>query len=210
MIANAQPQGFTPAEYLDWEAEQPIKHEYINGEVYAMTGGTLPHNDIALNLYSQLRPHLRERSCRGNVADAKVRVSEAGPYFYPDLVVSCDERDRRATDAIYYPKLIIEVLSPSTAGFDRGDKFKFYRRIPTLQEYVLIDAEKVGVDCYRKTSAGKWELTAYPDDAADVENPILELVSLDFQCPLALVYEEVELPLGVPDAGGEATHENAG
>jgi Uma2 family endonuclease len=193
MIVNVQRQPMSPAEYLAWEAEQPLKHEYIDGEVYAMTGGTLPHNDIALNLYSQLRPHLRERGCRGNVADVKVCISAAGPYFYPDIVVSCDERDRQSTEAIHYPKLIIEVLSPSTAGFDRGDKFKFYRRISTLQEYVLIDAEKVGVDCYRKTSTGKWELTAYPDDAADVENPILELTSLDFQCPLEWVYEEVEL-----------------
>jgi Uma2 family endonuclease len=193
MIVNVQRQPMSPAEYLAWEAEQPLKHEYIDGEVYAMTGGTLPHNDIALNLYSQLRPHLRERGCRGNVADVQVCISAAGPYFYPDIVVSCDERDRQSTEAIHYPKLIIEVLSPSTAGFDRGDKFKFYRRISTLQEYVLIDAEKVGVDCYRKTSTGKWELTAYPDDAADVENPILELTSLDFQCPLEWVYEEVEL-----------------
>ncbi len=194
MIANPQASGLTPDEYLAWEREQPIKHEYINGEVYAMTGGTLSHNAIVLNLYSQLRPHLREWGYRSHVADVKVRVSERGPYFYPDLVVSCDEQDRRATEAIQYPKLIVEVLSPSTAGFDRGDKFRFYRRIPTLEEYVLIDAEKVGIDCYRKTSAGKWELTAYPDDVADEENPILELVSLDFQCPLALVYEEVEFP----------------
>ena len=198
MIANVQTQGMTPAEYLTWEAEQPLKYEYIDGETYAMTGGTLPHNDIALNLYSQLRPHLRERGCRGNVADAKVRVSLAGPYFYPDMVVSCDDRDRQATDAILYPTLIVEVLSPSTAGFDRGDKFKFYRRSTTLQEYVLIDAEKVSVDCYRKTSTGKWELTAYPEDAADVEKPILELVSLDFQCSLALVYEAVEFPQPSP------------
>jgi len=194
MIARIQPQSMTPADYLVWEAEQPLRYEYIGGKVYAMTGGTLPHNDIALNLYSLIRPHLRGKGCRANVADVKVRVSLAGPYFYPDLVVSCDERDRRAIDAIAYPTLIIEVLSPSTAGFDRGDKFKFYRRIPTLQEYVLIDAEKVGVDCYRKTSTGKWELTAYPEDAADVENPILELLSLDFHCPLTLVYEEVEFP----------------
>lgn len=194
MIAQIQSSSMTPEEYLAWEAEQPSKYEYIDGEVYAMTGGTLPHNDIALNLYSQLRPHLRERGCRGNVADAKVEVSKDGPYFYPDLVVSCDERDRQATEALHYPRLIIEVLSPSTAGFDRGDKFKFYRRISTLQEYVLVDAEKVGMDCYRKTSAGKWELTAYPEDATDPENPILELASLEFQCPLALVYEEVEFP----------------
>jgi Uma2 family endonuclease len=194
MIAKVQHPLMTPAEYLAWEAEQPLKHEYINGVVYSITGGTLPHNDIAVNLTSALRAALRGTGCKVQMADAKVRVSEAGPYFYPDLVVSCDERDRRATDAISYPKLIVEVLSPSTAGFDRGDKFKFYRNNPTLEEYVLIDAEKVGVDCYRKTSAGKWELTAYPEDAADVENPILELLSLDFQCPLALVYEEVEFP----------------
>jgi Uma2 family endonuclease len=190
MIANPQARGLTPDEYLAWEREQPIRHEYIDGEVYAMTGGTLPHNAIALNLYSQLRPHLRERGCRGHVADVKVRVSQKGPYFYPDVVVTCDERDRRAVEAIQYPKLIVEVLSPSTAGFDRGDKFKFYRRIPTLEEYVLIDSEKIGIDCYRKSSGGKWELTAYPEDAGD----ILELVSLNFQCPLALVYEEVEFP----------------
>jgi Uma2 family endonuclease len=194
MIAQAQLQGMTVPEYLAWEAEQPLRHEYINGEVYAMTGGTLPHNDIAVNLTSALRNALRGTGCKVRMADAKVKISERGPYFYPDLVVSCDDRDRQATDAIAYPKLIVEVLSPGTAGFDRGDKFKFYRRLTTLQEYVLIDAEKVGIDCYRKTSAGKWELTTYPDDMGDAENPTLELVSLDFQCSLALVYEEVIFP----------------
>ncbi|NJK37571.1 MAG: Uma2 family endonuclease [Oscillatoriales cyanobacterium RM2_1_1] len=201
MIANPELRGLTPAEYLAWEAKQPIKYEYIDGEVYAMTGGTLPHNDIAVNLTTMLRTALRGTGCKVRMSDAKVRVSESGPYFYPDLVVSCHEQDRRATDAIHYPKLIIEVLSPSTAGFDRGDKFRFYRRIPTLQEYMLIDAEKVGVDCYRKTSAGKWELTTYPDDAVNGENPVLELLSLDFGCPLALVYEEVEFPQPIPGDG---------
>ena len=190
MIANPQARGFTPDEYLAWESKQPIRHEYIDGEVYAMTGGTLPHNDIAVNLTTILRTTLRGTGCKVRMSDAKVRVSAKGPYFYPDVVVSCDERDRRAVEAIQYPKLIVEVLSPSTAGFDRGDKFKFYRRIPTLEEYVLIDSEKVSIDCYRKSSGGKWELTAYPEDAGD----ILELVSLNFQCPLALVYEEVEFP----------------
>ncbi len=190
MIAKLQARGLTPDEYLAWEREQPIRHEYIDGEVYAMTGGTLPHNAIAVNLISILRGRLRGTQCRVYAADAKVRISAQGPYFYPDVVVTCDERDRRATEAISYPKLIVEVLSPSTAGFDRGDKFKFYRRIPTLEEYVLIDSEKVGIDCYRKSSGSKWELTAYPEEGGD----ILELVSLNFQCPLALVYEEVEFP----------------
>lgn len=190
----------TAAEYLAWESEQPIKHEYIHGQVCAMAGGTLPHNDIAVNLTSALRLFLRGTGCKVRMADAKVQVSAAGPYFYPDLVVSCDDRDQRAIEAISYPKCIVEVLSPSTAGFDRGDKFRYYRRIPTLEEYVLIDAEKVGIDCYRKTIAGKWELTAYPDDAADPNQPILELISLNFACPLSLVYEEVELSQAIdPD-----------
>lgn len=197
MIAQAQSsfpsQPMTVVEYLAWETEQPIKYEYVNGQVYAMAGGTLPHNDIAVNLTSALRAFLRGTGCKVRMADAKVRVSAAGPYFYPDVVVSCDDRDQRAIEAISYPKCIVEVLSPSTAGFDHGDKFRYYRRIPTLEEYLLIDAEKVGIDCYRKTIAGKWELTAYPDDAADPNQPILELVSLNFACPLSLVYEEVEL-----------------
>ncbi|MEN9216876.1 MAG: Uma2 family endonuclease [Gloeomargarita sp. HHBFW_bins_162] len=139
MIANPQPRRFTPDEYLAWEAQQPHKYEYIEGVAYAMTGGNLAHNDIVLNFYSQLRPHFQQRCCRVNVADAKVYVSAARSYFYPDLVISCDDRDRRATEAIRYPQLIVEVLSPSTASFDRGDKFKFYRRLPTLQEYVLVE-----------------------------------------------------------------------
>jgi Uma2 family endonuclease len=194
MIAN--PQSLTLAEYLVWEAAQPLKYEYIDGKVYAMTGGNLPHNGIALNCYSQLRPHLRERGCRVNVADVKVQVAPEEPYFYPDLVVSCDERDRQALEAIAYPCLIVEVLSPSTASFDRGEKFKFYRRLPTLREYVLIEADKVGVDCYRKNSAGKWELTAYPEEAPATQEPILEFVSLDFRCPLMVLYQDVALTQG--------------
>lgn len=194
MIADAHSYAMTPAAYLDWEAEQPTKHEYIEGEVYGMTGGTLAHNDIAVNLTSALRGALRGTKCKVRMADAKVEVSPSGPYFYPDVVVSCNEQDRQAIQVIRHPVVIVEVLSPSTAGFDRGDKFKYYRRIPTLQEYILIDAEKIGIDCYRKTGTGKWELTAYPEDATDTENPILELVSLDFRTPLSLVYEDVVLP----------------
>ena len=194
MIANFQRQFMTPTEYLAWEAEQPIRYEYIDGEVYAMAGGTLPHNDIALNVYNVLRNPLKAKGCRINVADVKVMLSQKGPYFYPDVVVSCDERDRRSRDAIYFPKLIIEVLSPSTSGFDYGDKFRYYRRLPSLQEYVLIDAEKIGIDCYRLSSNGKWELTSYPDDLASAANPdFFELTSINFQCALSLIYEDVEL-----------------
>lgn len=199
MIALAEAGFMTPAEYLAWEAEQPVRYEYINGNVYAMAGGTLPHNDIAINLTTALKNFLRGTGCKVRMADAKVEISEQGPYFYPDIVVSCDERDRRAIEAVAYPKLIVEVLSPSTAGFDRGEKFKLFRRIPTLQEYVLIEATKVGIDCYRKGSLGKWELTSYPEDGMEgdvhLDRVVLDLVSLGFSCPLAVVYEDVQLSL---------------
>lgn len=190
MIAQVQASRMTVGEYLAWEAEQATKHEYINGDVYAMAGSMLPHNDIALNFYSLLRSHLRGKGCRVNVVDAKVKVSEQGPYFYPDVVVSCDERDRRAMEAISHPCLIIEVLSPSTAAFDYSKKFQFYRQIPTLTEYVLIDATEIKIDRYTKNGGGRWELTAYPEDGSNTE---LELSSIDFCCPLALIYEDVEL-----------------
>ncbi len=194
MIANLQKQFLTPEDYLVWEAEQQIRHEYIDGEVYAMAGGTIPHNDIALNAYNALRGHLKSVGCRVNVADVKVQVSNAKACFYPDVVITCNEQDRRSRQVISFPKIIIEVLSPSTAGFDRGDKFKYYRRFPTLLEYVLIDAEKISVDVYRRGNAGKWELTSYPEDFAESDNPdIFELTSIDFQCPLSLIYEDVEL-----------------
>jgi Uma2 family endonuclease len=194
MIANLQKPFLTPEEYLAWEAEQQVRHEYIDGEVYAMAGGTLPHNDIAVNLTTILKPFLREKGCKVRMSDVKVQVSNAKAYFYPDVVISCNEQDRRSRQVISFPKIIIEVLSPSTAGFDRGDKFKYYRRFSTLLEYVLIDAEKISIDVYRRGSAGKWELTSYPEDLAETANPdIFELTSIDFQCPLSLIYEDVEL-----------------
>ena len=105
MIATPQPQKMTVEAYLAWEPGQEIRHEFVNGEVFAMTGGTLPHNDIAINLLTALRPSVRTQGCRINIADAKVNITKS-IYRYPDLVVSCDDRDRTALNAIKYPKLI--------------------------------------------------------------------------------------------------------
>lgn len=96
MIAIPEPQKMSIDQYLEWEPLQESRYEYVNGKVFAMTGGTIPHNDIALNLYRALYPHLRARGCRINVADVKVQVSTQSPYYYPDVVVSCDARDLNA------------------------------------------------------------------------------------------------------------------
>ena len=137
----APPQSMSPEEYLAWEVQQPIRYEYINGQIFAMTGGTLPHNPIALNLAAMLKTHLRGKGCKVFIADAKVGVSQQGPFYYPDVMVTCDSRDQTARQVIYHPCLIVEVLSPATERIDQGKKFRNYRRIDTLREYVLIDTE---------------------------------------------------------------------
>ncbi|MFB2977811.1 Uma2 family endonuclease [Microseira sp. BLCC-F43] len=195
MVANPEPKYMSTQEYLEWEEKQPIKYEYINGEVFAMTGGTIPHTSIALNLASALKSHVRGKGCQAFMADAKVGVSENGPYHYPDVMVTCDERDRNAIEAIYHPCLIVEVLSPSTESFDspsetlreRGKKFKHYRRISSLREYVLISAEQMNVEVFRLNDRGIWELYTYG------EGEEIYLISVDFRCAIALVYEDVVL-----------------
>lgn len=185
MTSPQQPFKMTVEEYLEWESQQEMRHEYVYGELFAMTGGTIPHNDIALNLYTALRPHLRLRGCRINVSDVKVQVSLASPYYYPDIIVSCDTQDRNARKFIQSPTLIVEVLSPSTEAKDRGEKFISYQTMSSLQEYVLIDSEKVAVECYRRGEGRMWLYSPYR--AGDM----ITLSSLEFECPIELLYEGV-------------------
>jgi Uma2 family endonuclease len=185
MVVNFEKSYMSPLEYLEWEEQQDIKYEYINGEVFAMTGGTIPHTTIALYLASGFKNHLRGGNCRPFMADAKVGISENGPFIYPDVVVSCHPKDKKALKFIQFPSLVVEVLSSTTEAYDRGGKFQLYRRIPTLQEYVLISADKIGLDCFRLNDRGLWELHPF------VEGDEVHLVSVDFTFPLSLVYEDV-------------------
>ncbi|MBD2298101.1 Uma2 family endonuclease [Nostoc sp. FACHB-190] len=189
MIANPQPQKMSIEQYLDWEPLQEYRYEYVNGEVFAMTGGTIPHNDIALNIYRALYPHLRARGCRINVADVKVQVNLNSPYYYPDVVVSCDSRDLNARKFIQYPKIIVEVLSPGTEAKDRGEKFAFYRNMPSLQEYILVESEKISVEFYRRGEGRMWLYSPYTIG----EDIIIE--SVDFSCGIDLIYEGVSFDI---------------
>jgi Uma2 family endonuclease len=182
-----QPPKMTFEEYLVWELDQDIRYEYINGEVFAMTGGTIPHNDLALNLYTALRPHLRPRGCRVNVSDVKVQVTPKSPYFYPDLIVSCHPDDLNARKFIQNPTLIVEVLFPSTSNKDREEKFRYYLTMPSLQEYILIDSEKIYVERYSRGEGRMW--LYYPYTTGD----IITLSSVEFELPIELLYENVGL-----------------
>lgn len=197
MFVTLENQRMTPQEYLEWEEQQPFKYEYVKGEVIAMTGGTLPHNSVALNLASALKNHLRSKGCKVFMADAKVGISEKGPFHYPDVMVTCDDRDRTAQKIVQFPCLIAEILSPGTEGFDRGKKFTHYRRLKTLKEYILIDAEQMSVECYRINAQNKWELTHYLIDETTPEGtePEVYLNSVDFCCPISLLYEDVDFLL---------------
>jgi Uma2 family endonuclease len=195
MIALPDKAYFSPEKYLEWEAHQEIKHEYINGEVFAMTGGTVAHGTIAGNVFSRLKNHLRGGSCRGFVFDVKVGISESGPFHYPDVMVTCDERDRDARQVIYHPCLIVEVLSPTTEGYDRGKKFMNYRRIDTLREYILISAEEIQIESFRLNNQGKWELQTY------TEGDNFSLESVNFHCPISEIYEDVVFALTTESVG---------
>jgi Uma2 family endonuclease len=189
MIAHSKHPKITVEDYLEWESHQEVRHEYVDGEVFAMTGGTIPHNLVSLNLYTLLRPHLRQGGCRAFVADVKVPISSKGPYYYPDVIVSCDERDRPAVKLIQYPMLIVEVLSPGTETYDPSEKFAQYRKLSTLQEYVLVESERVSVECYRRRENRQWIYEPF------TTGDILTLESIDFSCPINLLYKDVPLEL---------------
>ncbi len=185
MIANTHPLYISPEDYLEGERISPVKHEYRSGQVYAMTGAKNPHVIIAGNVASLLHVHLSSTPCIVLTADTKVRLLEANCYYYPDVVVTCDERDITSIeDFILYPMLVVEVLSASTAAFDRGGKFADYRTLPTLQEYVLINQSHRQVECFR-CQDGAWTAQTYG------EGEMVNFISVDFQGPIAAFYQKV-------------------
>ncbi len=196
MVAALQSPDLSPAAYLEWEILQEQRYEYVNGLAYAMTGGTLPHADLAFNFATILRSHLQGR-CKVRTSDAKVGLSERGPFFYPDASVSGDARDRTAIKYIQFPSLIVEVLSPATEAYDRGSKFTQYRRLETLQEYVLVSSDTIAVDIFRLNTNHKWELTPY--ETGDE----IHLTSVDVKFAIAHLYEDVTFPENVPSTVGE-------
>ncbi|PSB04789.1 Uma2 family endonuclease [Merismopedia glauca] len=186
MVANRQNFFYiSPEDYLAGERVSPIKHEYRRGHVYAMVGAKKPHVIIAGNLVRLLGNHLLETNCIVLSSDIKVRLKEADCYYYPDVTVTCDERDLETTeDFIFYPTLVIEILSDSTASFDRGDKFVDYQTSPCLKEYVLVNQSELKVSCFRLTEAGWVEQTFGATEE-------VYFASVDFQCAIASIYQKV-------------------
>ena len=189
MVAVPQAHSLSVADYLQFEAESTVKHEYRAGDVYAMAGATDAHNTIALNLAVMLRNHVRGNGCRVYMSDMKARIERSNCFYYPDLLVTCDPRDQETATYKHFPKLIVEVLSPSTEAFDRGDKFADYQTLESLEEYVLISTSRQRVDCFRRSPEGVWTLQFYLPSAA-----VLPLRSVGLEVQLSDLYEDVMLP----------------
>lgn len=167
---------FTAADYLAWEPAQLERHEYIDGEVFAMAGAEDRHVTVSMNIAFALRQHLGGSPCRTYMSDMRLHVAAVNSYFYPDVLVTCSALDLASPMVKTEPRLIVEVLSPGTAAYDRGLKFSHYRRIASLEEYVLIDLDTRSTDCYRKGADGLWVLHPFArGEAVTLASVALEL-----------------------------------
>ncbi|MBK5967307.1 MULTISPECIES: Uma2 family endonuclease [Thiorhodovibrio] len=190
MSAIAEQLPFDAEAYLAWEEEQPEKHEYFQGEAFAMVGARQEHVLVSLNFAAALKQRLRGGPCRTYVADMKLRVAAADAFFYPDVMVSCDARDHAAALSLEHPRLIIEVLSARTEAFDRGAKASAYRLLPSLREYVVVDIGARRLEVYHRTDQGDWHLRdCRPGDGA------CRLESLELELPFTEIFEDLP-PLG--------------
>lgn len=174
----------TLAQFLAWEGEQPERHEFYRGEVIAMVGGTARHNRVILNLAGRLSEHLDGTGCQVFAETMKVQLADEA-ILYPDVLVACGKPEAGDEQVVRDPKLIIEVLSPSTKGYDRRNKFILYRTLPSLQEYVLIDPSTREVEVFTLTDGG-WLLT---DQTKAAE---LRLASIAATLSIDAVFKGVE------------------
>lgn len=182
---------YTPAEYLLRERKAEYKSEYYGGEIFAMAGASESHNLIATNASRLIGSRVIEKGCRVYQSDMRVKVGESGLYTYPDISVVCGkpEFDDSHTDTLLNPIVLVEVLSPSTASYDRGIKFEHYQRIASLKHYVLAEQDRPHIEVYTRESENRWAYSAFNGLDAVAELPVL-----DCRLPLRDVYALVEFP----------------
>lgn len=168
------------------------RYEYYDGDVRLLAGGSPNHAKVAANLIGALLVNLGDKRCGVFTSDARVQIA-ARRYVYPDVTVSCDDRDQIHPETLHYPCLVIEVLSPATEAFDRGRKLAYYRACPSIQEYALVDAQSAAVEIFRREHDGQWSYHTF--GAGDT----VELASVGVSFPVALVYRLIELPPEEPE-----------
>ncbi len=180
-------------EYLDLEIDSNTKYEYHNGEVYALAGGTLNHGMLCGNIYAEIRNKLREKGakCKPFTSEVKLNVEKKNSFVYPDAMVVCGEIETSENEinSVTNPVLIIEVLSKTSANYDRGDKFYLYRQIPTFKEYVIIEQDKAVVDVhYKSENSDLWRITRF-----EGLNEKVKLQSIDIEISMSDLYFDINL-----------------
>jgi len=193
---------FSYADYLAWETSQPVRHEYLDGEVFAMTGTTTTHNVISLNTTFALRQQTRGTPCRVYMADVRLRVEAANAGFYPDVFVTRSAADAARRDEQHDALLVVEVLSPSTEGRDRGAKFAAYRQLPTLHAVVFIAQDEPLAEAYTRGATDEW--TLHEARGLPATLPVAAGERL-FSLPLAEIYAEVDFSAAKADAAAAAS-----
>lgn len=178
---------YSESDYLAYEAQSPVRHEYIAGEIFAMTGASIRHNVIAGNLFAELRTHLKGTPCRALIEGVKLRLRKEQSYFYPDVMVTCEDRLQELDSQqqiVEAPLVVIEILSPTTEATDRREKLRAYRTLPSLKEYLLVSQEQAQVEIYRRRGDIGWDIITFePGDT-------VELAGVELQLPIADVYFE--------------------
>jgi Uma2 family endonuclease len=180
----------TPEEYFTWEEKQLEKHELIDGQVYAMSGGSKNHSLLAARFITLFTSHLEGSGCDTATSDLRINIVGTNNYTYPDVSVTCDDRDKTTTQYITYPCLIVEVLSKTTEAYDRGSKFRMYQNNPVLKDYLLVSSTSIEIDLYHKNDAGQWMIINYG------EGDIIELKSINLSFPIEQVYRGLTLEPG--------------
>lgn len=182
----AEKHKMTLNDFLAWEAEQPERWEFFNGEASMMAGGSDVHNAISLNTTFALRTAFAGSRCKVFMSDVRLRLAESDDLFYPDVFVTCSEADSARRQVKEDPALIAEVLSPSTEAYDRGDKFAAYRRFPGLKTVLLLSQDRPHVECYTRGEDGYWILSEASGDSAS-----LTLPAFGFELALAELYRDL-------------------
>ncbi|TFZ67220.1 Uma2 family endonuclease [Hymenobacter sp. UV11] len=179
---------YTPEEYFELEAASEVRHEYFEGEVFAMAGASKAHNLLAQNLAVSLRTALRGKGCQTFVEDVRLVMKENIHYVYPDVLVTCDPTDRHDDYLVRHPVLIAEILSPSTAECDRTGKFANYQKIPSLRHYLLVSQSAWVVEWFRRDEAGQWIYTLLHEPTS-----VLQILDLGLTLPLRALYEDTDV-----------------
>jgi Uma2 family endonuclease len=204
-VLPAKPALLTPDAYLAQEAASPERHEYYDGALVAMTGGSRRHNQISGNAYLHLRQHLRGKPCQVGMADLKLRVARANTYFYPDVLVACGDEvgTADAAQSISDARLVIEVLSPTTEVYDRREKFFAYKKLASLQEYALVAQDCQRVELFRRHGEVGW-LCVVVEHAEDGEpSATVEFTSVGLTLPLLDLYEGTDALVHAPPIAGD-------